>query len=631
MLGDGLIKHWLTPLNLLLQYAFLLAGLALACNLQADQPLLEVEEVAVVQGEIDLMGWHQQYQPEIKLSGPWGFYWQKLLSPAQWMELPTDFFNMPSTWDISGATGEPFSGQGFATFVMQINNVPQNIDWGLVIPEQSTAFRLYFNHLLIAQGGQVANREEDAIAYSGNQFIDLGRLPPNIKVTFQVSNFHHDSGGPWQALVLAERKSLFEKYYTKSFIVAIIAIMSLVISALLFVSYIVDQDDKATLYLATFSLVMAVRIGIVGNAPLYWLIGDMPWQIHVRLLYLFMLLPMPIIFIWQHYLFPNEVSFQQMRKISLVFAICCAIVLFTPSDFFTVLLVPFQFIILFILVMFVINWLRALSVLREGSIVFLVGVVAFIPAAIHDMLMYSQVIESSFEWVPWGVLFFILTQVGNLLLMRGRYVSKIQKLSAQLLGANKLLEERVEQRTSELASKADALELANEKLNYLANVDGLTGILNRRAFFEQLKVIQQADVRVALCILDIDFFKAVNDNYGHIAGDIVLVELSKLLQSALRGNDRVARLGGEEFAILLYDCDPQGVEAFCQRLLEQVRALRFSQVPDLPGITLSLGGSIGVLKPQADEIMLQEADDALYYVKRNGRDNYHLVITDGTA
>lgn len=167
------------------------------------------------------------------------------------------------------------------------------------------------------------------------------------------------------------------------------------------------------------------------------------------------------------------------------------------------------------------------------------------------------------------------------------------------------------------------------RLQGLSHLDALTELANRRALDEQLLLhgrrLQREGGRFSLLVLDVDYFKRVNDRYGHAAGDEVLVALSGLLRAALRAGDFAARSGGEEFVILLPNTDAVEAEAVAQRLCEQCRGLLCR-----PGgggelrITVSIG--VAELEPDDADLaaLLARADAALYQAKQQGRDRVVL-------
>jgi diguanylate cyclase (GGDEF)-like protein len=210
-----------------------------------------------------------------------------------------------------------------------------------------------------------------------------------------------------------------------------------------------------------------------------------------------------------------------------------------------------------------------------------------------------------------------------MLYLKAEQKKKVEVLSEQLMIANKQLEARVARRTIELAEKADALEEASDKLKILANRDGLTGLLNRRAFIEQLDMFARIKPKAALIMIDIDHFKQLNDQYGHNVGDQVLKCLSSVLLDAKRGTDRVGRFGGQEFILLLQDISDAGLDAYCKRLLKDINDIDFSNIAPNLEITVSMGATMAILVETNIDQLIQQADEAMYYVKHNGRNGFH--------
>lgn len=163
-------------------------------------------------------------------------------------------------------------------------------------------------------------------------------------------------------------------------------------------------------------------------------------------------------------------------------------------------------------------------------------------------------------------------------------------------------------------------------LRDLALQDALTGAGNRLALHQELAIAQAAFQRdgrkMALAILDLDHFKQVNDRLGHEAGDRVLCDLVTLLQSGLRGSDRLFRFGGEEFVLLAPDTNEAGLDRLLGYALLRVRdGLRAAGAP----VTVSAGGAV-LRHRESTEEWLARADAALYRAKRAGHDR---AVVDG--
>jgi len=176
--------------------------------------------------------------------------------------------------------------------------------------------------------------------------------------------------------------------------------------------------------------------------------------------------------------------------------------------------------------------------------------------------------------------------------------------------------------------RAHAIETTradNHRLEALAQTDPLTGLVNRRALtirlVSEMERVRRYNAPLAMLLLDLDHFKLVNDTYGHLAGDDVLMGVASLLQRAVRAVDLVARYGGEEFVIVLPETGKQGAIAFAERVRDRIATHRFKISPRQD---VRITGSIGVATyPSAGlesvEDFFRAADLALYRAKGSGR------------
>jgi len=190
----------------------------------------------------------------------------------------------------------------------------------------------------------------------------------------------------------------------------------------------------------------------------------------------------------------------------------------------------------------------------------------------------------------------------------------------ELLNAN--LEGKIKSRTQELEDSV-------KKLNELATIDFLTKIPNRRYFFqlgEKLFSLAKRDkTEMSLIIIDIDFFKKINDEFGHFIGDEVLKSVSKTIHNKIRTSDLVARIGGEEFVVLLNETSCDGAYTIAEKLRKTVEEESYTNESISISVTISLG--ISSLNSKYDteiEDILIRADEALYSSKRNGRNRISI-------
>ncbi|WP_423186053.1 diguanylate cyclase [Alishewanella sp. d11] len=178
------------------------------------------------------------------------------------------------------------------------------------------------------------------------------------------------------------------------------------------------------------------------------------------------------------------------------------------------------------------------------------------------------------------------------------------------------------------------LKEVNKQLEFQSLRDPLTGLLNRRAMQEKMAARHASEEKSAcgLLILDIDFFKQINDNYGHAAGDKVLIEISHRLNMLVKNDEMLIRWGGEEFLMVLDSSSCAAIDALCQRILTTISATSIMYEGKSIDVTIS-GGFInlpfaGVAEQQLNwERVLQIADMALYLSKVNGRNQ--ITAIDG--
>ncbi|CAK0781560.1 two-component system, cell cycle response regulator [Gammaproteobacteria bacterium] len=207
-------------------------------------------------------------------------------------------------------------------------------------------------------------------------------------------------------------------------------------------------------------------------------------------------------------------------------------------------------------------------------------------------------------------------RIGNLL--------ERERLRKEVEAYRDHLEELVQARTLALS----LLKTHEAELERVAYFDALTGVANRRLLVDRLSQAlahaQRSGRSLAICYFDLDGFKSVNDQFGHDAGDQLLVEMTSRLQSILRAGDTLARLGGDEFALLLSDIER---DKECQGILERILASIRAPLT-IKNQSVSVSASIGVTLYPLDDAepgtLLRHADEAMYQAKAAGKNRFNL-------
>ena len=225
-------------------------------------------------------------------------------------------------------------------------------------------------------------------------------------------------------------------------------------------------------------------------------------------------------------------------------------------------------------------------------------------AALMGVLFWSRpdVLDGSMELMQ----FLMLILVGSQLALLGGYISTLR---------------------DHLRSRNEALQDALTRINELAARDPLTGIYNRRHLMTSLADVVAVDEqqrRCSVCMLDIDHFKALNDSFGHQAGDQALCAVADLIQNNVRASDVFGRYGGEEFLLILPDTGADGALSKAERLREQIARLVLPALPSAYRVSVSVGIAEHCPEESMDDT-IKRADAALYQAKEAGRNQVCLA------
>ena len=190
----------------------------------------------------------------------------------------------------------------------------------------------------------------------------------------------------------------------------------------------------------------------------------------------------------------------------------------------------------------------------------------------------------------------------------------LQKVTQQ-----RVMQQKLQDANSELAHSNRQLETTKDKLEKIVFIDPLTGAWNRRGFERAARIglrrALQHNQPFSLIMFDVDYFKRINDQFGHLAGDAVLIELVKILQAHIRETDFLARLGGEEFMLIVPHLTLRQAEDVACRMIRSISQHEFAEVGR---VTLS-GGVAEYQTGENLESLVHRADKALYAAKTAGR------------
>lgn len=232
----------------------------------------------------------------------------------------------------------------------------------------------------------------------------------------------------------------------------------------------------------------------------------------------------------------------------------------------------------------------------------------------------ADVFSDNYQLLIFGIIPLVILMLGNCIVINRFVVAPLSKYNDCILKGKNLPIKGV----AELQNLADIYnnvhnenEQTQAQLRFQAGHDALTKLLNRGAFEEILAQHEKSNEKFALIILDVDFFKVVNDTYGHAAGDEALKKVANALKKEFRNVDYVCRIGGDEFAVIVSEVEKIKPETIMERMLSVNQKLQ-EKDNTAPSVSLSIGLAFSENNKNGENIF-KNADDALYYVKQNGK------------
>ena len=580
-----------------------------------------------VKGEINLTQITLSEVGSVPLAGNWAFYWEKLLTPAQIDagENEPTHIKIPHAWVRSTIDGQPMPIHGVATYQVNVQTSKEYEHLSLKIPTIGTAYRLYIDDDLVSEGGKVGDSAATSEPAYNPDIILFNPKSERFSITVQVSNHDYHWGGIWRAIRLGETHNIHQEQYQQILRSTFLLAIFLTVALFNLIQFTLRTADPLPVIIALTCLLLGMRE--IESSQILHIAGLTQWSFvtNARINFLTFYATTPLLVAYFHLTFWQEYNKKLMMMIYLLCSAASLFVLFTPPVVFSQSMPFFQiFTILFMPYVF---WglIQAVRNQRHSARLLTLGSLFLFALVLNDILYSLDIIDTTLM-VSFGLVAFILCQ-NYLTYIRfidaGRQNAllseTLEQRNIELQNFSQSLEQKVEQRTDELAK-------ANEKLGELAHKDMLTGLPNRRGMMIYIEesMVQHRHSNTPFCLLIIDFdkFKKLNDTLGHEAGDRALSEGAALMRKVLRVQDYVARWGGEEFLILLPGTPLKGAEILANKLKDNLRET----------LTASIGKkvlvTIGVAAFEAMDTLdscFKRADKALYLGKESGRDKVVLA------
>ncbi|MDC7232983.1 MAG: diguanylate cyclase [Spirochaetales bacterium] len=521
------------------------------------------------------------------LNGDWEFYWNELLEPDDFLleSFEGELISVPGPWNHQPEGAQEYPALGYGTYRLRMRIKDPTLIYALHVREIYTSFHIWINGQELASGGKPGRNKEETIPQYNSNLFPFTTDSYEVDILIQVSNFHFKDGGLRDKISFGSLKAMHKQ-----------KVLSLMRDFFLFGALIImgiyhlglfqqRKEDISTLLFGLYCLIISTRILVTNDMMINWIIPDLPWNIQIKIIVLGYYVGFPLFFTFIKTLFPEEVNSNVVKMVNWSGLIFSVPVLLLPPILFTKTEVFYQIIILTASLYAVICVTRAVIRKRNEAFWIFSGILILFITVINDIFHALYISNTHQSLVPFGLFVFVFSQ-------------------------------------------SFVLSVRFSRAFTIANTDELTQISNRHHFLiEAERFFQKSDRHqnpLGLLFLDIDFFKKVNDTYGHDGGDHVLKIFAELVGSQLNPSDLFGRLGGEEFAVLI-----PGTPTQCIALGEKIRAT----IEGSPIIhnkdEIRITVSIGVATTKDNEAislkkLSKSADLALYEAKKSGRNRVVL-------
>jgi two-component system, sensor histidine kinase ChiS len=536
-----------------------------------------------VNGKLDLSQWNFEEDGSINLNGQWEFYWNKLLEPTDFENsnlFPEEAsFKIPGRWNGHKINGQELDGEGYATFRLNVRIKPDRKIMAVRIVDQATAYTLWVNGEIVARNGIVATSRD---SMSPQYLLQASAFKPEnstLEFILQVSNFNHRKGGVWNPILLGNEAQI-RKRQDMQWSFDLLLFGSLIMIGLFhLVFYLVRSKDPSPLYFSICCFLLGLRCILTGSRFLTYLWPQLPWELlyKIELLTVTVTFPMMLAFIFS--LYPSEGSKSILRVIAMMGAIFSLFDALMLARFSSWLVVPFEFVILFILVYVTYMLIKATARKREGAAVILIGHLIFVFTVLNDILNANDTIYTILLG-PSGLIALVLSESFVLSKRLAGAFTAVETLSGKLKEKNIALSRMDNLKDEFLANTSHELRTPLNGIIGIAE-SLLSGVAGKplQLMSHNLSLIVSSAKRLTILINDIlDFARLKNKD----------IELNKKPVDMRATADTVlmvlGRLVGEKKVTLYNDIPPttpkaHGDEDRLQQILYNLigNAIKFTE------------------------------------------------------
>jgi PAS domain S-box-containing protein len=427
-----------------------------------------------VQGILDLTSWNFASAGPIPLNGAWEFYWQRHLTPTDFAHAPpplrTGWIRVPGVWNGYQVAGQPISGDGYATYRLQVRLGDPRERLALKLLDMATAFTIYVNGQQLLTSGVPGKTPHTTTPRFEPQIIDFRPIADHLDIVVVVSNFHHRKGGVWEAIYLGSVDDI-RAMRERILLVNLILFGSIAIIGLYHLSlFALRPGDQSPLYFGLFCLIVDLRILTTGERYVMQLVPTLEWEMLLKVSYLTFYLGVPAFGLFIRALFVQEMGPRVYQLILGVSALFSAAILCLPARIYTHTTVTFQlFTIIASVYSFYVLLLAAMRK-REGAQLCLTGFAVLFLTVLNDIL-YANLLVPTGYLIHVGLIIFVFLQALLLAQRSANAFATVDHQRLALAQSNRAYAQELQERKRvEIALRQSRSDLAEaQRLAHIGN------------------------------------------------------------------------------------------------------------------------------------------------------------------
>lgn len=572
-------------------------------------------------GEIYLQSSDFLLDKKVALADGWRFFNSQLVQPqdVQTLLSQAGYMRGTSGWQLNEQDGNQVNGYG--TYFLKVYLPENKPELAIKIPQIESAYRLFINDELVASAGKVTPNKGTARPGYNSKVVLIPDVKQSFTITLQVSSYHTPWGGLYSPVVIGNADDIFatqrDLVALSMFILGVLTITA----TFYLIQFYLRPSEKIPLVFAFLCLLLFLREFTNEHMLFVLQFLGVGFVAGLKINYLTFYLGVPTVLYFMQLCFPQIFKAKVTKVFYSISGAFSVFVLVSPSHLIGHSLSTYQAYCVVIALYLVGCLIIATRQKLPAAKMMTLGIVILSIFAFNDILFVLDLVATG-RFFSLGIVGFIICQsyvinnYFNDIRTRNEALSdQLEQRNRELQQFGAELETKVEQRTQEL-------EQANRELQTLADIDQLTGALNRHGMQTYLQTaferLRRSNEPSSIVLFDFDHFKNINDTYGHDNGDRILNTAVGIVKGLIREQDKIARWGGEEFLVLLPDTEIKGAMGIAEKLrLAIAEQLSDSLGPEAP-VTITAGVA-QFNHNEIFEILFKRADNALYKGKRMGR------------